>query len=57
MVSLKIKNSGSVEIFKTKIRSWEPKDCYYYLCKAYINHGGFANVIKMPCFIVKKLFL
>ena len=28
MVPLEIKNSGSVEIFKTKIRNWEPKDCY-----------------------------
>ena len=27
MVPLEIKNSGSVEIFKTKIRNWEPKDC------------------------------
>ena len=25
MVPLKIKNSASVEIFKTKIRNWEPK--------------------------------
>ena len=35
MVSLEIKNSGKVEIFKTKIRNWEPKDCYCYLCKTY----------------------
>ena len=28
MVPLEIKNSGSIEIFKTKIRNWEPKDCY-----------------------------
>ena len=45
MVPLEIKNSGSVEIFKTKIRNWEPKDCYCYLCKTYVNNLGFVNVI------------
>ena len=33
MVPLEIENTGSVEIFKTEIRNWEPKDCYCYLCK------------------------
>ena len=28
MVPLEIKNSGSVEIIKAKIRNWEPQDCY-----------------------------
>ena len=45
MVPLEIKNSGIVEIFKTKIRKWEPKDCHCYLCKTYINNLGFVNVI------------
>ena len=45
MVSLKIKNSGSVDIFKTKNRNWEPKDCYCYLCKSYITNLGLLNVI------------
>ena len=36
MAPLEIKNSGSIEIFKTKIRNWEPKDCY--LCKTYVNN-------------------
>ena len=40
MVPLKIKNSGSVKIFKTKIRNWELKDCHCYLCKTYINNLG-----------------
>ena len=54
MVPSEIKNSGSAEISKTKIRNWEPKDCYCYcyLCKTYINNLGFVNVIQMPCFIV-----
>ena len=45
MVPLEIKNSESVEIFKTKIRNWEPKDCYFHLCKTYVNNLGFVNVI------------
>ena len=45
MVPQEIKNSGNVEIFKTKVRNWKPKDCYCYLCKTYINNLGFANVI------------
>ena len=44
MVPLENKNSGSIEIFKTKIRNWEPKDCYCYLCKNYVNNLGFVNV-------------
>ena len=44
-VPLEIKNSESVKIFKTKIRNWEPKHCYCYLCKAYVNNLGFVNVI------------
>ena len=45
LVSLEIKNSRSVEKFKTKVRNWEPKDCDCYLCKTYINILGFVNVI------------
>ena len=45
MFPLEIKNSVSIEIFKTKIRNWEPKDCYFYLCKTYVNNLGFVNVI------------
>ena len=45
MVSLEIKNSGSIEIFKTKIRNWEPKDCYCYLCKTYANNLGFVHFL------------
>ena len=54
MVPLEIKNSGSVEIFKIKSRNWEPKDCYCYLYKTYINNLGFVNVVLMSCFIVKN---
>ena len=38
MVPLETENSGRVETFKTKFRNWEPKHCYCYLCKTYINN-------------------
>ena len=34
MATLEIKNSRSIEIFKTKIRNWEPKACY--LCETFV---------------------
>ena len=45
MVPLEIKNSGGTEIFKTKIRNWEHKDCCCYLCKTYVSNLGFVNLI------------
>ena len=33
MVPLESKDSGSIKIFKRKIRNWEPKYCYCYLGK------------------------
>ena len=45
MIPLEIKNSESVEIFKTKVRNEEPKSCYIYLCQTYINNLVFVNVI------------
>ena len=57
MVPLEIKTYAIVEIFKAKIRNWEPKDCYWYLCKTYINNPGFVNVIQMLYFIVKIVYI
>ena len=45
IVPLESKNSGSVEVFKTKNQNWERKVCYYYLFKTYINNLPFVNVI------------
>ena len=57
MVPLKNKNSRRVEILKTKIQYWEPKDCYRHQCKTYISNIGFVNVIQISYFIVKKIVL
>ena len=35
-----IKSSKSLEVFKSKIRQWEP-DCPCRLCKNYLQHVGF----------------
>ena len=35
-----IKNSKSLDVFKFKIRQWEP-DCPCWLCKNYLQNVGF----------------
>ena len=35
-----IKSSKSLDVFKSKIRQWEP-DCPCRLCKNYLQHVGF----------------
>ena len=44
IVPLEIKNSDSVEVFKSKIRKWKP-NCSCYLCKTYINNIGFVETV------------
>ena len=36
-----IKESASLEIFKSKIKSWTPKNCPCKLCKNYVQHLGY----------------
>ena len=33
-----IKESASLQIFKSKIKSWTPKNCPCKLCKNYVQH-------------------
>ena len=35
------KNSGSLSIFKRKIKTWIPNSCPCRLCKTYVPHLGF----------------
>ena len=37
-----IKSSKSLDVFKSKIRQWEP-DCPCWLCKNYLQHVGFTS--------------
>ena len=41
MVPDDIKNSPSLDQFKTKIKKWEPAGCTCRLCKVYIQNVGF----------------
>ena len=36
-----IKDSGTLQIFKSKIKRWVPVDCPCRLCKTYIPQVGF----------------
>ena len=40
LVPCDIKSSKSLDVFKSKIRQWEP-DCPCRLCKNYLQHVGF----------------
>ena len=44
MIPIEIKNSSTVEIFKTKISKWEPNDCDCKLCQDYLHRIGYVNL-------------
>ena len=39
---------------KTKIRNWEPKYCYSYLRKTYVNNLGFVNDANIDAIFYSK---
>ena len=44
MVPLELKNLNDVEIFKSEIRKWEPRQCECTLCLPYMHSIGCANI-------------
>ena len=40
-----IKNASNLNIFKNKIRKWEPKEYHCYLCQPYVSNLGFVNLV------------
>ena len=44
MIPIEIKNSSTVEIFKSKISKWEPNDCDCKLCQDYLHRIGYVNL-------------
>ena len=37
-----IKNAESLNVFKTKIKSWKPETCPCRLCRVYVQNVGFV---------------
>ena len=40
-----IKNASNLNIFKNKIRKWEPKEFHCDLCRLYVSNLGFVNLV------------
>ena len=45
MVPTDIKNSAKLNIFKDKIRNWEPKKCNCKLCLSNIQNIGYIKML------------
>ena len=44
MIPIEIKNSSTVETFKSKISKWEPIDYDCKLCQNYLHRIGYVNL-------------
>ena len=42
-----IKNASYLNIFKNKIRKWEPKEYHCYLCQPYVSNLRFVNLVEI----------
>ena len=42
---IEIKNSSTVEMFKSKISKWEPNECDCKLCQVYLHSIGYVNMV------------
>ena len=45
MTPIEIKNSSTIDIFKSQIRKWEPNDCDWKLCHDYLHRIGCVNLV------------
>ena len=45
IVPVKIKNSSSLDEFKSQIKEWLPNNCTCRLCKTYVDGIGFVDII------------
>ena len=43
IVPYEIKSLGNLNLFKKKIRNWEPKGCHCRLCKQYLHGVGYVD--------------
>ena len=52
MIPIEIKNSSTVEIFKSKISKWEPNDCDCKLCQDYLHGIGYVNLLNVLTLVI-----
>ena len=52
MIPIEIKNSSTVEIFKSKISKWEPNDCDCKLCQDYLHEIGYVNLLNVLTLVI-----
>ena len=45
IIPIEIKNSSTVEMFKSKISKWEPNDCDCKLCQVYLHRIGYVDLV------------
>ena len=45
MIPIEIKNSSTVEMFKSKISKWEPNDCDGKLCQNFLRRNGYVKLV------------
>ena len=45
MIPIEIKNSLTVEVFKSKISKWEPNDCDWKLFQDYLHKIEYVNLV------------
>ena len=52
MITIEIKNSLTVEIFKSKISKWEPNDYGCKLCQDYLHRIGYVNLVDVQSVLI-----
>ena len=44
-IPIEIRNSVSLNVFKSKIRNWSPDECTCRLCRDYVYRLGYVNTV------------
>ena len=52
MIPIEIKNSLTVEVFKSKISKWEPNDCECKLFQDYLHKIEYVNLVDVESVLI-----
>ena len=52
IVPYEIKSVGNINLFKKKIRNWEPKGCHCRLCKQYLHGVRYTDIFLLLLTII-----